>query len=277
MVTATIEHEHAEEYKDRIGDMIGSNSYSDLFNTRFDKLHEGALYSCAERFRRDVKYPEDRLDIATSIYVGWTRSPWIGQIYRQRARDIDNDILEDLETKVNELIYKKRDTLDDNEQTDAFEQLANMIAQAMYIGPEDSQENWKTIEIYLNGVKSQSKDNKKTALDDVKECLKAGNVMGAKQMIVDIIINYNMRRDQERLTDLLVPDDDDYLHEIAEIFADEYNEELERAGRGHKAIPSHKLADRDTIKGFLSERVKSALTHEQFAVDREHLEDYELN
>jgi hypothetical protein len=138
------------------------------------------------------------------------------------------------------------------------------------------EENWKHLELYLRAVPTGKKGEEKTAFDDVLSALERGDVMGAKQIIVDTIVRYNVDRDTKLLMEKLVPPDQDYWLEMAEPLADRYNEALKRAGRGHKVVSPLALAkDYDTIKGAFTELGQLALMHETHAVKKKYVKDIE--
>lgn len=267
-----VSHKHLEAYEKEM--QRKKKEEYDLNKTKFHELDEIELHKCADK-SREIEDLEERLDTGVKILVGYQKSPWKGHTYRQRARDIDHDDLKELEDKVNKQIYKKRGTLNHNEQMEFFKDLANVVGPPLYIGNEDTPEdNWKHLELYLRSVQTGEKGEKKTAFEDVLSALERGDVMGAKQIIVDTIVSYNINKDASLLMEKLVPPDQDYWLEIAEPLADRYNKELKRSGRGHKAVSPLALAkDYETIRGAFTELGTLALGHEKHAAKKKYIKD----
>jgi hypothetical protein len=133
------------------------------------------------------------------------------------------------------------------------------------------EENWKHLELYLKQVPSASGKEERTAMDDVREALSIADVMKAKQIIVDAVIQYNKHRDFSRFNEELIPlDDRDYWQEIAEPLADRYNKELKKAGLKKVVTPQTLAKDYKTISGALKETAGLALKHEESAFKKKY-------
>lgn len=263
-----VSHTHADEYKTKFA---VQDSYS-LDSIDFTKLDIGGLSKCTEQ----CIGLEDSVNKAAKILMGFQKSPFTkGFKYQQWARDIDDQKILALEKKANDLIYEKGKFLDHNAQMDMVRELANIVAPVLYAGVEGApgEQNFRNLQNYLAEEKSAARPKegeRRNALTDVIEAIAKGQVMKAKQIIVDAYTNANVKMDTERFTAKLIPpDNEDYWHKLAVPLAEMHNEVLKRAGITDKAVTPEKIAGSyQSILGALQQFAATILGYESLATKK---------